>query len=370
MRTSRVADGTYAFGKSIGDAVEKPDRRFKDWLVALPTHARRHRLWVLLAAIAFELAFLTPMGLSPNTRHVLGLPGSLLTLTVVIAAVLAGWQIGLAGALAGGVIFWGAVADFGDKSAPATTLLSTGIWVVAALVAGLLTDALREQVRLRKSAAVALARAETLREHEAEQAAQEERRRIASDLHDFVSQALFAATLRAEALAVAADDEASRVAKAADDVLRLNRGALAHMRAMLLELRGDAVEEVPLQQLLRNLTEAAESRASVNVILSVDEEPALPPKVHEAAYRITQEALNNVVRHAKAQNARVQLRAEAGEISLAIGDDGQGFDAASAHNGHFGLAMMRERAAETGGELQVRSNAGEGTLVTAVWQTA
>ena len=72
------------------------------------------------------------------------------------------------------------------------------------------------------------------------------------------------------------------------------------MRTLLLELRGDPVEAVPLPQLLRNVVEAAESHARVKVVLTLDEESALPPKVHEAVYRITQEALNNVVRHAKA----------------------------------------------------------------------
>ena len=88
---------------------------------------------------------------------------------------------------------------------------------------------------------------------------------------------------------------------------RLNRGALAQMRTLLLELRGDPVEVVPMPQLLQNVVEATESRAGVKVTLTLDEGSALPPKVHEAVYRITQEALNNVVRHAKASNAWVQL---------------------------------------------------------------
>ena len=328
---------------------------------------RRHRLWVLLVAIALELAFLIPMGLVPTSRHVLGMPGSLLTLTVVITAVLIGWQAGIAAAIAGGVIFWGTVADFGAQSAPITTVISTGIWVVAALISGLLADALRDQTRRRKSAAVALARAETLREHQAEQAAQEERTRIARDLHDSVTQSLFAATLKAEALSIASGDEAPGITAAAEDVRRLSRGALAQMRTMLLELRGDPVEEVPLQQLLRNLVEAAESRASVKVTLTLCEDSALPPHVHEVVYRVTQEALNNVIRHAKAQNAWVQLDREPANVRLRIGDDGCGFDVSSVDSGHFGLKTMRERACDSGGQLAVRSVPGEGTVVEAEW---
>ena len=356
------SDGTYSYQESVADDGHTQRGQFRAGFFALSAVARRHRVWVLLVAIAFELAFLIPMGLFPTSRHVLGMPGSLLALTVVITAVLTGWQAGLAAAVAGGAIFWGTVADFGTQSAPITTVVSTGVWVAAALISGLLADALRDQTRKRKSAAVALARAETLREHEAERAAQEERTRIARDLHDSLTQSLFAATLKAEALTQGGDP--AQLESVAEDVRRLSRGALAQMRTLLLELRGDPVEEMPLQQLLRNLVEAAESHASVRVILTLEEECALPPKVHEAVYRITQEALNNVVRHSKAENARVQLDVEPSRARLLIGDDGRGFDPASVDGGHFGLKSMRERAAESGGDFTLRSVQGEGTLVT------
>ena len=362
------SDGTYSDRESVADDAHRQRRQFRAWFIALAARVRRHRLRALLVAIALELAFLIPMGLVPTSRHVLGMPGSLLTLIVVITAVLIGWQAGIAAAIAGGVIFWGTVADFGAQSAPITTVISTGIWVAAALISGLLADALRDQTRRRKSAAVALARAETLREHEAERATQEERTRIARDLHDSVTQSLFAATLKAEALAIASGDEAPGITTAAEDVQRLSRGALAQMRTMLLELRGDPVEEVPLQQLLRNLVEAAESRASVKVTLTLNEESGLPPNVHEAVYRVTQEALNNVVRHAKAQNAWVQFDREASHARLMIGDDGCGFDLGSVDPGHFGLKTMRERVGDSGGQLAVRSAPGEGTVVEVEWR--
>ena len=151
---------------------------------------------------------------------------------------------------------------------------------------------------------------------------------------------------------------------------RLSRGALAQMRTLLLELRGDPVEAVPMPQLLRNVVEAAESRASVKVVLTLNEGPALPPKVHEAVYRITQEALNNVVRHAKASHAWVRLDVDPSLARLLVGDDGCGFDPASVDPGHFGLKSMRERAADSGGQLAVRSIHGEGTVLTAEWPTA
>ncbi len=360
------ADGAYSFRERIeGAARHRP--RLRTRLAGFAAGARHHRALILLGAVAVELAFLVPMGAAPATRHILGLPGSLLTLTVVVAAVLAGWQVGLAAALVGGAVFWGTVAGLGAQSAAVTTIASIGIWGAAALLAGFLTDSLTEQVRLRRRAAVALARAEILREQEAERAAQQERTKIARDLHDSVTQALFAATLKAEALTIAGDQTPAAVA-ALEDVRRLSRGSLAQMRTMLLELRGDPVEEVPLQQLLRHLVEATESRASVKVGLAIEEDRALAPRVHEAVYRIAQEALNNVVRHARAENAWVRLRAEDGRALLVVGDDGQGFDEATVAPGHFGLASMRERAAETGGELVITSESGDGTVVTAEWR--
>jgi PAS domain S-box-containing protein len=210
---------------------------------------------------------------------------------------------------------------------------------------------------------------EALREREAERAAQEERTRIARELHDSVTQALFAATLKAEALTISGDRSPATTG-ALDDVRRLSRGALAQMRTMLLELRGDPVAKVPLQQLLRHLVEAAESRAGVKVVLTIEQQTTLPAMVHEAVYRIAQEALNNVVRHARAENAWVQVSADEACARLVVGDDGQGFDPAPVGQGSFGLAFMRERAQETGGGLSVTSTVGGGTTVTATWQTA
>lgn len=227
-----------------------------------------------------------------------------------------------------------------------------------------------EETAERTWAVVERAKAETaLREHEAERVAQQERGRLARDLHDSVTQALFAATLKAEALTLAVGDQAPGMTGVAEELRRLNRGALAQMRTMLLELRGDPVREVPLHQLLGNLVEAAESRASVRIRLDLDEDCSLPPDVHEAVYRITQEALNNVTRHSKAQNAWVELGSRDSLIHLVIGDDGCGFDPDSVEPGHFGLKSVRERAADSGGRPSVRSLPGEGAVVTVEWRS-
>ena len=205
-----------------------------------------------------------------------------------------------------------------------------------------------------------------LLETETEKAAQQERMRLARDLHDSVTQALFAATLKAEALSSASDVEPS-LTRQLEEVHRLNRGALAQMRTLLLELRGEPVEEVPIQQLLRNAVEAAESRTSADVVLTLDEKSTLPAKVHEAVYRICQEALNNLVRHAGASSAYVRLDVDESLARLVIGDDGRGFDPASVAPGHFGLISMRERADDSGGEFILKSVVGEGTTLSVDW---
>ncbi len=205
-----------------------------------------------------------------------------------------------------------------------------------------------------------------LRESERAAAAQEERVRLARDLHDSITQALFAAALKAEALT---HDEAipSGSAETAEQVRRLTRGALAQMRTLLLELRAQALEEVPIEQLLRNVAEATEGRADIAVTVTVRGEGSPPPELHTAIYRVAQEALNNVVRHSGAMSASVELVSEPGRVRLLVHDDGCGFEPGPLPPAHFGLRSMRERAAEVGGELRLVSAPGEGTLVMLEW---
>jgi signal transduction histidine kinase len=110
-----------------------------------------------------------------------------------------------------------------------------------------------------------------------EQAAQVERNRLARDLHDSITQALFAAALKAEAL-LEEGSVPERSAKAVQDVHRLTRGALAQMRTMVLELRADALEDVPIWQLLRNVAEATEGRADISVDLRLRGECSSSPR--------------------------------------------------------------------------------------------
>ena len=208
-----------------------------------------------------------------------------------------------------------------------------------------------------------------LRRREVEAAAQDERGRLARDLHDSVTQSLFAASLKAEAALTVCDEQVSSdVVETMEQVRRLNRGALAQMRTMLLELRGGPIEDVPLQQLLRNLVETAESRASVNVSLTMADESDVPRELHVTFYRVAQEALNNVARHSKAMHATVELDADDGHVRLLVHDDGCGFEPGAFGPAHLGLRSMRERAEEAGAELSIVSAPGEGTLIMLDWR--
>jgi signal transduction histidine kinase len=218
--------------------------------------------------------------------------------------------------------------------------------------------------------AIALERDRTereLRRRAAEAAAKDERSRLARDLHDSVTQALFASSLQAEALSMGAGDFSAEAGEAIDQLLRLNRGALAQMRTMLLELRDEPLEAVPVQQLLRDLVEATESRSSIDVSLTVGGDVPLARPLHVAVYRVAQEALDNVVRHAVAPHAWVDLELEPGAGSLIVRDDGRGCDLYAAGPARLGIQSMSERAAEAGAGLRVESGPGVGTTVTLWW---
>lgn len=196
-----------------------------------------------------------------------------------------------------------------------------------------------------------------------------ERNRIARDLHDAVSQTLFAANLLAGTLS--RDEQLSEAARGQVATLeRLNRSALAEMRMMLFELRPDALESVRLPELLQHAVEALAGRGGVEVTTEIAAEPAPPARQRVEIYRIAQEALSNIGRHSGASHVHVGWTLTGGQRGrLHIVDDGCGFDTAAEHPGHFGLVNMRERAQAVGAVLSVKSAPGEGTelLLEANW---
>jgi signal transduction histidine kinase len=194
-----------------------------------------------------------------------------------------------------------------------------------------------------------------------------ERSRIARDLHDAVTQTLFSASMIAEVLPIIWQRSEEEGRRRLEELRELTRGALAEMRTLLLELRPAKLVEVDLADLLRQLAEATAGRARVPVTVQVEGEAEVPADVKVALYRVAQEALNNVAKHAQAQRVLIQLQRTPNLIALTIRDDGCGFVFERIAPEHLGLGIMRERAEAIGASLSVRSAPGQGTTVK-IWR--
>ncbi len=206
-----------------------------------------------------------------------------------------------------------------------------------------------------------------LYEQAEETAATAERHRLARELHDAVSQTLFSASLIAEVLPQLYELDPTEGRRRIQELRRLARGALAEMRTLLMELRPAALTQVSLAELLRQLCEAAVGRIQLPIQLSIEGERSYPPDVQVALYRITQEALNNVIKYAHAEEVRLELLQTDSFVEIAIRDNGIGFDRETVAANHFGLKIMQERAEAIGAALLIVSTPGGGTHVTVTW---
>jgi PAS domain S-box-containing protein len=206
--------------------------------------------------------------------------------------------------------------------------------------------------------------------HAQELAVLEERQRLARNLHDAVNQSLFSAGLIAEVLPRLWDRDQAEARRSLEDLRRLTRGAQAEMRALLAELRPSTLTDSDLGDLLRLLGNALTGRTNIPVKLTIKGESDLPADTQVILYRICQEALNNIAKHAKASLVEIDVLhcKQPKQLELHIRDNGRGFDPAQpSPSGHYGLGMMRERAETVGASLNVTSQPGEGTDITLIW---
>lgn len=198
-------------------------------------------------------------------------------------------------------------------------------------------------------------------------AVMEERSRLARELHDSVTQSLYSLTLFAEAGRRAAEaGEKERELGYLTRLGQVSHQALKEMRLLVYELRTAALEKEGLVAALQRRLDAVEKRAGIQARLLVEETAELPTMVEEGLYRIAQEALNNILKHAEATSVVVRLKANSEQAELEVTDNGRAFEAANPSNsGGIGLTSMRERAERLDGSLTLISKPGEGTQVIA-----
>lgn len=193
----------------------------------------------------------------------------------------------------------------------------------------------------------------------------EERNRLARELHDSVTQSLFSMSLMTQALPRLLESNPTRARERLDRLGELSRGALAEMRSLIFELRPAALEEEGLVSAITKYAAAFESREGVRVTVEVEEERRLAIEQEETLFRIAQEALNNVAKHARAASVIISLHFAADAVVMRVHDDGEGFDTAAVVTGRpgFGMTSMHDRAALLRGETRVESAVGQGTTV-------
>ena len=204
-----------------------------------------------------------------------------------------------------------------------------------------------------------------LRDQAAELAASQERAHLARELHDSVTQALFSMGLTLRTLEILLGTDVEAAAEKLAELRELQKDALAEMRTLIFELRPSSLESDGLVQALRTHATAVQRRTGLALVIDAEPIDRLPLSAEEALYRIGQEALHNVVKHANASSATIRIWRDGGRVHLSVVDDGEGFDPDAVPRGHLGLIGMRQRVDLVGGELKVESRSGKGTTIAA-----
>src|ERR687895_30862 len=187
----------------------------------------------------------------------------------------------------------------------------------------------------------------------------EERNRLAREIHDTLAQGLTATALQLESADALLDAGSEKAHEPLSRALSLTRSNLEEARRSVLDLRAAPLEGRPLSEALKALVGRWEAETGVAARYgAVNGSRPLPPRVEAALYRICQEALTNVTRHAGADHVTVQLVATPERVRLVVEDDGRGFGTSDVPEDRHGLVGMRERAEMLGGTLEVRSDAG------------
>ncbi len=196
----------------------------------------------------------------------------------------------------------------------------------------------------------------------------DERHRMARELHDAMTQALFSLRLTTETAASLVRADPARAEAELATAQRLIDGLFAELRSLIFELRPPALETDGLVTTARKHLDVVARTHGVAISVTAPDDRRLPPDVERELYRILQEAVTNAVRHARAPRIDVWIDIGPAGVTVTVADDGVGFDptARAISSRHLGLTSMRERAAALGGTLAIESAPGEGTTVRAV----
>ena len=276
-----------------------------------------------------------------------------------------------------GFLLWGLGLEVG---LPLVLVYAVIYFLLAAFIAIILEavaareESQKQQAKLQREVEQRLQVEDALRISETErtvfEAVTDERRRLARELHDSVTQSLYSLTLFTEAARQMAEDAGHEgIERQIGQIGRIGLQALKEMRLLVYELRPPELKEEGLVRALRKRLEAVEGRAGVEarVIVDVDEFGKLPREMELELYRIAQEALNNALKHAAATSVVVYLRKNNGRVELEVVDDGLGFQPETVRDrGGMGLESIRQRAEGLGGMAAIRSAPGEGTSVKVV----
>ena len=195
-----------------------------------------------------------------------------------------------------------------------------------------------------------------------------ERNRLARELHDTLAHTLSGLAVNLEAIRILIPKASDEVQEKLQQSLASTRTGLVETRRAMKDLRSKQLEDLGLKLALQKIAREAEQRAGFNLDMKLpDQLPEIIPLVEQAFYRIAQEALENIVRHAQAETVRMELKLTDNELILKISDDGKGLDPSQAsENEHLGLRGMQERAKNVGGRLEVNSQPLSGTTITFV----
>lgn len=198
-------------------------------------------------------------------------------------------------------------------------------------------------------------------------AEEEERQRIARELHDGLGPALASLNIRLLTVHKLLERDGHPVAEEIQELAEQVQASIQDIRRLIHDLRPVALDELGLAPALREYLARCEREHSLVVEFSTDQGERLPAPVETALFRIVQEAVNNVMRHARAKHVSVTLTRSVDHVKLNIADDGQGFDVQLPRPGkHVGLWSMRERVEQLGGQFEVHSAPDRGTTVTTV----